>query len=666
MRRAGSFGGAARGKLFALGVLLALQSFVSIWQAPTTFAAPGSVVINEIQPATGSAQKFIELYNRGPDVVDISGWRFSRGSTNLSPVISATAPLELGPGQFYTYITSSSLPLASGAESPLRLLDRQGIEQDSKVYSVTAGNSVMRFPDGEEVWREARPTIGQPNTVPILPAPFLLTPEPQAVMNKKTVQFRWSPVVGATSYRLQIARTNDFSMPIEYPALTETQWISTNESLDDGVYFWRIMAEANYIDSTWSASRQFVIDTVAPELTVSPMPTTTLNGTKTITATASDANPQSVVITVSPGCGVAQPGESLPASASINLITPTGAYRSDCQVTATAVDAAGNRTETAYGYIIDNNAPELVWSSNQDEAITSDSVLRGQFKDESGIRQYTISLQSADGTSIGTSKTVEDTAEFSFSVREFARGLPNGSYRFSLQATDRLGNQTTQTIREFTLFNALAAMDVNIVSSSPTASSNTFLTLSGQTVGSVLVTAVRVLEATDRSLVAEPQVTNGQWAYRIAAPSSGRYAYLVQWIDENGNTSETSMPLAVTIAPFLTPPSAVLDQSMTLPLTQPSMFRAVATPVTFPSAFLQNGSQSPTDQLTTNSAIAPVLDTTSRDDNSVMVASTPDGWKIFGVAWYWWLLLLVFIAAGVYYLYRRARQVTVKPDHTLK
>ena len=67
-----------------------------------------SVVVNEIAPATGTHDKWIELYNPTSETVDMSGWRFVlNGSTSVSPVFSNA---EIAPGEFYIYTPNSLTP----------------------------------------------------------------------------------------------------------------------------------------------------------------------------------------------------------------------------------------------------------------------------------------------------------------------------------------------------------------------------------------------------------------------------------------------------------------------------------------------------------------------------------------------------------------------------
>lgn len=659
MRRGAKFSAVKRGRLLALALLLGLQSLVAIWQAPIVGATTGSVIINEIQPGTGSVQKFIELYNHGTEPVDISGWKFARGTSNLSPVIPAgTTPL--APGQFYGYTTTYSLPLDGGSNA-LRLLNKVGEQQDAKIYAVTKeGNSVARVPDGSDTWQEGAPTIGHTNAVPVLAAPQQGTPADTAVLSNKSTQFSWSPVADAQSYRLQLARTNDFANPlVDRSGLTAEPL--TLELTDEGSYFWRVAAVAQNAESTWSVTRQFAIDTLAPTITISPSATAPLHGTKTITASVDDANPGTVTLITSAACGVVQPGQSLPASVSLTLITPAGVYANNCQVTAVAIDAAGNRSEQTYTYTLDNQAPSLNLGSP--EIITNDTVFAGTFSDQSGIASYSVALQDSIGTMLGEPRLVENSGEISFRLRDFGvASLPNGSYQLVLQASDTLGNQTAPIVRPLTLENTLGSMNPVITASSPNASNSTFISLSGQTLGSVAIMTVRILDATDGTVIATLQPVDGRWSYQIAAPTSGTYRYVVEAIDENGNVI-VYPPLTQVIARFLAPIANTIDGSLMAPLSSTSAFRTVATPTTLPVAL--QGASTMTDRPGPVTAVTPVVDATPPSEGGVVVAPTPEGWKVFGIAWYWWLLFAGLVGAGGYYLYRR-RMAPAQPDHTLK
>ena len=75
-------------KLFVSALLLALGAVAAL-------RADGPVVINELHHSPDPKQQrveFIELFNRGPAVLDLAGWRLSGGVKFTFPTNTPFAP----------------------------------------------------------------------------------------------------------------------------------------------------------------------------------------------------------------------------------------------------------------------------------------------------------------------------------------------------------------------------------------------------------------------------------------------------------------------------------------------------------------------------------------------------------------------------------------------
>lgn len=129
-------------------------------------ASPTDIVINEIFPATGSANKWVELYNKAAEPLDISNWRLYRNSSNWSTVFTSGTTIS-GHGFIYFESTSASLPLSSGG-SPIELWTgpvSTGMQIDSVDWgSLTAGQTYGRTTDGNTAFQVfSTPTQGWEN-----------------------------------------------------------------------------------------------------------------------------------------------------------------------------------------------------------------------------------------------------------------------------------------------------------------------------------------------------------------------------------------------------------------------------------------------------------------------------------------------------------------------
>lgn len=98
-----------------------------------------------------------------------------------------------------------------------------------------------------------------------LPAPQLVSPpnyETTTVSDYPPAAvplFEWTPVPGATTYRIQIDKEVGFGTPIEYDVTTpNTRYIPLdNAKLTDGDWYWRVRVDAPAPVSDWSEIRRF-------------------------------------------------------------------------------------------------------------------------------------------------------------------------------------------------------------------------------------------------------------------------------------------------------------------------------------------------------------------------------------------------------------------------
>ena len=99
--------------------------------------------------------------------------------------------------------------------------------------------------------------------------PQLTHPQDKALFVKKNMrpQLAWKDATEASSYQLQLARTNSFKPPLVNTTLSTRGW--QDLLLTPGTYFWRVkIADADRLDSKWSNPFVFTISSpiTAPTL----------------------------------------------------------------------------------------------------------------------------------------------------------------------------------------------------------------------------------------------------------------------------------------------------------------------------------------------------------------------------------------------------------------
>ena len=93
----------------------------------------------------------------------------------------------------------------------------------------------------------------------LMPAPYVLSPTNNTII-KELPTYTWESVEGASSYEVEISKTNTFStkvFPLEETQIHETT-LSPNIEYEDGIYYWRVRAVSGVNDKgAWSSIMQF-------------------------------------------------------------------------------------------------------------------------------------------------------------------------------------------------------------------------------------------------------------------------------------------------------------------------------------------------------------------------------------------------------------------------
>lgn len=291
----------------------------------------------------------------------------------------------------------------------------------------------------------------------------------------------------------------------------------------------------------------------------------------------------------------------------------------------TAVDKAGNQAQ-AVSFTIDKQPPEPTASTSNGGQPTNQPVV------------VTITANEAI--------TIADTAWNKISDTEWRRTYEQNTVEpVSVEVFDRAGNPATVS---FTV-SGIDQTDPSVTISQITRTSDGRYVINGTV--SEANTSVRV--AVGNGEAQSATMTGLTWNFTTAVLPDGTYQITVSARDAAGNTSGMQQRSFTAIAPF------VGGQLVS------------TTPTTAPLPLTTFASSPATSQFAigadNNGAVLGVTATPPAEDGEVLgtkdqkksdvvaaVAPSDQGWKLWGVAWYWWLIpILIALAIWRYLVYRR-------------
>jgi len=135
--------------------------------------------------------------------------------------------------------------------------------------TIRALNEDMDIPEYvEEVHREPRSVVWEVNHEELYGGslPSLNSPVGGESISGTEPELSWTGVGGAERYELEISKNPSFSDQILKKELETTQYeLSSEESLSDGEYHWRVKAyDAENESTAWSSSESFIVDSISP------------------------------------------------------------------------------------------------------------------------------------------------------------------------------------------------------------------------------------------------------------------------------------------------------------------------------------------------------------------------------------------------------------------
>lgn len=379
-------------------------------------------------------------------------------------------------------------------------------------------------------------------------------------------------------------------------------------------------------DSVNATIEKFVVDTESPEVDVQVQGAVNgfARGVVTIVGTVNDKNPDNSYMTITgPNKYVVKSDGKAKEWKEHSYVWNTAGLRGEYTIEFQARDKADNKTNRSVKKIrvtVDNDLPAEPTIVAQN---VTDNVIKGNQQFLVTAEQYaTLNVKSDHGVLTPGANGIYtlDTSAIPYGTK----------VTITAQATDEAGNESPVTSLTYTVQNdGPAISNVKVSSDRPSFS---------QTVtGSVLPAAgakVTVI-ANDKMYPAIVNTVTGMWSVVIDVTgyNAGRYDFSVIAEDQYQNTTRSTARYSFNVTSPVT--SRIDRQDSFGPVANPARIFGVS-----------------------NVAAAPVLaadedvlgardtKTASPEKTVAVIEPSTQGWKLFGLAWFWWVLLGAAIAAG--------------------
>lgn len=435
-------------------------------------------------------------------------------------------------------------------------------------------------------------------------------------------------------------------------ALTNLRWredingtSKTATNVADATYWWRVKAVDHAGNSgAWSEVRKLTIDNTKPTATLDfsgTIPGATnfkVKFNEDVKKTDAE-NPANYFLHNWPG---ASSFESLAGHATVSYdeatttatvtFTDPNWYVSGEQNwgVRNVHDIAGNQIVETSAYSSPINGPLMTSVTfNEDHNDVTWNWTADDGTSGSGIKGYAYKLVKDSSTVINDWTSTSNTSYF--------KHLDDGTYTFSVKSWDNAGNEGNTLNLSFTLdstapnltmntpvLNSDGSYTVHVTTDDPTHPVSFYLD------GTLLTGATSNSDGTVWTVTTAP--LNAETTHIIRAESS------------DGANAATPVSKQFTVPPVTTTTlgANIVPSAITQPTTN---FAAVfAQPLT---------QQAQTEQTDTGVLGA---ETKKEGTDIVPVTATPQGWKIFGIAWYWILLTIVVLGSAAWWGIASARR----------
>lgn len=485
--------------------------------------------------------------------------------------------------------------------------------------------------------------------------PQQLSPANGQVVNGASVTNSWTSITDAKSYEYR--SFNDAAGTHLRFGQTLAATSKTAKNVADGtVFYWQVRAvDAAGNTSDWSPLWQIVVDSSAPTLAItSPNDGSFVSGTATLLkGTETDANPATYrwIVTNAKGKVIAQ-HENVASPTVKNFKWDTTAVKDGgYTITLSATDAAGNTASTSIVVTVDNTTPNVrITKPTAGDTLSNANAftIKGKASDTgSGLRNNIVVIRLVDaGGNVVFRQKVTVNANGIWKLKVPKGTLQDGQYKIIAVATDNQGNKDRD------------AISVALDSTAPVATidplaagTDTTPTLTGTIDDANALVAVSIDGGAPENAI----VTGNAWKLSVAsALVIGTHNVRVVATDQTGNVSSPAT-MSFVVSSVATP--TVIRKTITL---QPAA--AINTPTTptqstnntFTPQVLGTSTTQPT---TTGHVLGDKTNTPSSSSSGTKTFSDANAKKtagLLGLAWYWWVLIVVAILAILYTVYRKA------------
>jgi hypothetical protein len=355
--------------------------------------------------------------------------------------------------------------------------------------------------------------------------------------NLDTVKINGTGPGGATFGPTLATVTGGTSWSVDTPTLSEGSWSITATATD---------LATPTAHSTTSSAATVVVDTTNPTVAItSPADgSSTSDDTPTISGTVSDLNLQKVEVSgTGPGGATYGPTQATVTGGTTWSLDTTSLVDGSWTFTAKATDKAGNNTTTTAVTITVDAPPNTTIDSGPGS--TTDGTADFTFSSNDAAATFECKLD-GPGATTGSFSTCTSPKSYP--------GLADGSYTFSVRATDASNNtDASPDTKTFTVDN--------------TAPNTTILTGPGNTFGGTAAFTFSSNEAgsTFECKLDGPGATTGTFT-ACTSPKSypglvdgGSYTFSVRATDTAGNTDASPATQAFTVVIDVTAPDTTID-----------------------------------------------------------------------------------------------------------
>jgi len=497
----------------------------------------------------------------------------------------------------------------------------------------------------------------------VLATPMLVSPANGATVDGAALINKWQPVDGATGYVYE--SYNDAAMANKRWSQTtvETQK-SANNVAHGTTFWWRVKAiGTDNKESTWSSLWKVTINNSMPTI---PSITAPSNGQKfntdEIRASWSESIDPQGVKEYEIEYVYQRDGKTVTDYRTTDKLYRdqklSGTIQGDFTIRVRAIDTLGNKSDWSapITYTYDSIAPTVPMNGQPHNQLLKNVTLSWDPSVETGtgLERYELMLIHNNPTSgpfdIDPSSS-NDPTQPSMGLGD---GLLEGDWYWRIRAHDKAGNVSDWSdIWKFTVDASAPTITMQQMNTvTPSVDEDIFL--SGTVTDPSGVKRL-VLYYGDTSVDITGSIqSDGSWSHTIAGGFSVKGVYQVR-AEATDNLDTTTSPevsaanaISVEVAAFIPPASGTISPGITSSLSE--RFPAISSPrpitVQTPTV-VDEEKQKDTGVLGSETTKEVDLSDIAK---SPAIAASENGWRFFGIAWYWWLVGAAAIGSAAWWM----------------